>query len=118
MVSESVLDERIIEEEPKIFRFALLTFYFFHETHACFLFEIQAQSIISNHIEHRRHERLQDPDRFNRKPTLGELAVRQPQVISVDDEGYDSPNTKVRVRPPQKQSTGKSSLTLRYGQDC
>ena len=38
----------------------------------------QAQSIINDHIEHRRMERVEEPMRFDRKPTLGELAVRRP----------------------------------------
>lgn len=38
----------------------------------------KAQSIISDHIEHRRMERVEEPMRFDRKPTLGEMAVRRP----------------------------------------
>ena len=38
----------------------------------------QAYDIISDHIEHRRQERVENPGRFDRKPTLGELAVRRP----------------------------------------
>ena len=34
--------------------------------------------IINDHIEHRRQERYQNPDRFNVKPTLGEQCVRRP----------------------------------------
>lgn len=42
----------------------------------------KAQHIINNHIEHRAQERLRDPARFDRKPTLGELAARRPPVNS------------------------------------
>ena len=38
----------------------------------------QAQKIISNHLENRQRERMQDPDRFGMRPTLGELSLRQP----------------------------------------
>ncbi|KAM9470463.1 spermatogenesis-associated protein 4 [Clarias gariepinus] len=36
------------------------------------------QNIIHRHLEHRREERSQNPQRFNVKPTLGEQAVRLP----------------------------------------
>ncbi|XP_028816497.1 spermatogenesis-associated protein 4 [Denticeps clupeoides] len=32
--------------------------------------------IIQRHLQHRREERVQDPKRFNVKPTIGELAIR------------------------------------------
>lgn len=40
----------------------------------------QAQKIISNHLENRQRERMQDPDRFEITATLGETSVRQPTV--------------------------------------
>ena len=40
----------------------------------------QAQEIINNHIEYRRQERQEDPTRFDKKPTLGELAPRKAPV--------------------------------------
>ncbi|CAH1777067.1 unnamed protein product [Owenia fusiformis] len=38
----------------------------------------KSQHIINDHIENRRHERMEAPERFNIKPTLGELATRIP----------------------------------------
>jgi hypothetical protein len=43
-----------------------------------YCFSFQSQKIINDHIEHRRQERYQNPDRFNVKPTLGEQCVRRP----------------------------------------
>ncbi|ELT94042.1 hypothetical protein CAPTEDRAFT_154890 [Capitella teleta] len=37
----------------------------------------KTHSIISDHLDNRRKERLENPSRFNKKPTLGELAVRR-----------------------------------------
>ncbi|KAI5104786.1 spermatogenesis-associated protein 4, partial [Silurus meridionalis] len=36
------------------------------------------QNIIHRHVEHRREERSQNPQRFNVKPMLGEQAIRLP----------------------------------------
>ena len=47
------------------------------------LLPCQAQTIISDHIEYRRQERAEKPERFDRQPTLGELAVRHPAPPSV-----------------------------------
>lgn len=38
----------------------------------------QALSIIERHTQDRQEQRINNPDRFDRKPTLGELALRQP----------------------------------------
>ena len=43
-----------------------------------FDFILQATDIINNHIEMRRSERIDEPQRFDRKPTLGELCPRRP----------------------------------------
>lgn len=45
---------------------------------------LQAHAIISRHLEHRNLERLEDPKRFNIKPTVGELAVRTAPLQSPD----------------------------------
>jgi len=47
----------------------------------------KAHAIISRHLEHRSLERLEDPKRFNIKPTVGELAVRvaPPQSPGLND---------------------------------
>ena len=53
-------------------------------------FSPQAQHILNEHIEHRRQERVEDPARFDKKPTLGELAVRHPPLPEpVDAESVD-----------------------------
>lgn len=44
----------------------------------------KAQRIINNHIEYRQVERVADPLRFARKPTLGELAARRPPPLTKD----------------------------------
>ncbi|KAJ8297446.1 hypothetical protein KUTeg_023977 [Tegillarca granosa] len=38
----------------------------------------KSQKIINDHIEHRRQERFENPERFNVKPTLGDLCLRRP----------------------------------------
>lgn len=49
----------------------------------------KAHGIISDHIEYRRQERMENPKRFDRKPTLGERAVRRaPPPSQNDQEGY------------------------------
>merc|ERR1711976_403149 len=71
----------------------------------------KAHDIISNHIEYRRHERGENPGRFDRKPTLGELALRRPappsqgndEVPAYLDEGPDS-----REDPHKATSAGGS----------
>jgi len=53
----------------------------------------RSQKIINDHIDHRRIERLQDPDRFNIKPSIGERCVRKAvpaEVVSSEqDEDED-----------------------------
>ncbi|KAJ1215721.1 hypothetical protein NDU88_003329 [Pleurodeles waltl] len=44
------------------------------------------QTIVNIHLQQRKQERTEDPKRFNVKPTLGELAVRQPPPPSVQAE--------------------------------
>ncbi|XP_046354080.1 spermatogenesis-associated protein 4-like isoform X2 [Haliotis rufescens] len=38
----------------------------------------KSQKIINDHIDHRRVERFEDPQRFNVKPTIGEKSLRRP----------------------------------------
>ncbi|KAH3841837.1 hypothetical protein DPMN_115318 [Dreissena polymorpha] len=38
----------------------------------------KAQKIINDHIEHRRLERQENPDRFNIRPSVGEASFRRP----------------------------------------
>ncbi|XP_069487543.1 spermatogenesis-associated protein 4 [Ambystoma mexicanum] len=45
------------------------------------------QSVINIHLQQRKQERLEDPERFNLKPTLGELAVRlPPPPVPIEDK--------------------------------
>ena len=56
----------------------------------------QAQKIINEHIEHRRLERHENPDRFNIRPTVGESSFRRPlQPEDEADCGID-PNEQVQ----------------------
>ncbi|XP_031569927.1 spermatogenesis-associated protein 4-like [Actinia tenebrosa] len=48
----------------------------------------KAQSIINNHIEHRRQERTDDPKRFGIRPTLGELCPRLAPRQNIDHKKY------------------------------
>ncbi len=82
----------------------------------CMIFQCtcfsKAQSIISAHIDHRRAERFEDPQRFNRKPTLGELAPRKApppsQVVEqISQEGSSSPSQQ-----PASQSQTSRKLIL------
>ncbi|XP_064608391.1 spermatogenesis-associated protein 4-like [Liolophura sinensis] len=54
----------------------------------------KAQNILDNHIEHRREERLQDPKRFNVKPTLGERCPRRAPKLS----SYKTESTVVQEK--------------------
>lgn len=47
----------------------------------------QAHDVIRNHVEQRRADRLQDPDRFDIKPTIAEQALRRPppQTTAYDE---------------------------------
>ena len=59
------------------------------------LFCHQAQAIISAHIDHRRQERVEDPARFDKKPTLGEKCPRR----------APPPSQTVEHVPPEGAST-------------
>nr|XP_046152575.1 spermatogenesis-associated protein 4 [Oncorhynchus gorbuscha]XP_046152576.1 spermatogenesis-associated protein 4 [Oncorhynchus gorbuscha] len=50
----------------------------------------KVQAIIHMHLEQRAAERVQNPKRFNVKPTLGELAVRLPPSSHHGDDSSDS----------------------------
>ena len=66
-------------------------------------------------MEHRRVERHQNPKRFDKKPTLGELAVRkmpQPDHSMTDESFVDNQpqstansNTQLEARKGRLQST-------------
>lgn len=50
----------------------------------------KAQRIINDHIEHRRQERYQNPERFQVKPTLGEKCLRRPPPVPSQPTFEDS----------------------------
>ena len=70
----------------------------------------QAQHIINEHTEHRREEREQEPQRFCRKPTLGELAVRRAPSSYPADRDYYSEEPTVEKEDTKPQ--GSLSLHL------
>jgi len=49
--------------------------------------QLKAHDVIRNHVEQRRADRLQDPDRFDIKPTIAEQALRRPppQTTAYDE---------------------------------
>lgn len=59
----------------------------------------KAQHIINKHIEHRQQERVDNPNRFDKKPTLGELAIRRAPPSAHQSE--DSP-TECGTASPTK----------------
>ncbi|XP_074650094.1 spermatogenesis-associated protein 4-like [Tubulanus polymorphus] len=62
--------------------------------------QMKAQDIINDHIEHRRVERMENPDRFNIRPTLGELSERIP---SQNPPTYENESTMISTaRSPTK----------------
>jgi len=90
----------------------------------------KAQHIINQHIEHRREERCEFPDRFDKKPTLGDLAIRHPPYPQSAEPctSEDSPRSKSRsvklvdgkskasgrssCRSPVRQSASRESATM------
>ncbi|XP_070554443.1 spermatogenesis-associated protein 4-like [Ptychodera flava] len=75
----------------------------------------KAQNIVDNHIEHRREERFENPERFDIEPTLGQLSPRKPPQHSydADDISPDPRDTKPnsqqikRPTPPTKSRTSQ-----------
>ncbi|XP_030047389.1 spermatogenesis-associated protein 4 isoform X2 [Microcaecilia unicolor] len=61
----------------------------------------KVQAIIDRHLQHRHEERLENPKRFDLKPTLGELAVRL----------LPSPSTMEKLSNLLKQKRSKMSLS-------
>ena len=68
----------------------------------------QAQDIINQHIEYRRQERTENPERFDRKPTLGELAPRSAPVSNLREDTELSQPAPVE-KPSSRGAQGKSS---------
>ena len=81
----------------------------FHFYLSVFLLDIaQCQKIINDHIDHRRIERLQAPERFDIKPSIGERCVRkavpaQNVADELEDEKLATDNNDVAA-PGRVQS--------------
>ena len=65
---------------------------------------LQTQIIIDHHLDHRQQERLQDPERFGIRPTLGELARRR----TPSPENSDT--SKVSQHEKRSTSTGIAEI--------
>ncbi|KAK2179965.1 hypothetical protein NP493_464g01049 [Ridgeia piscesae] len=57
----------------------------------------KAQIIINNHIERRKQERKEAPDRFNVMATLGECSVRQPPPVKLASDTRTTSNISVKM---------------------
>ncbi len=69
----------------------------------------QAQSIINSHIGHRKQERYEMPDRFDKKPTLGEKAVRSappPPSRATTVDTLASAKSRTQIRTADQQAAG------------
>lgn len=67
------------------------------------------ESIINDHIEHRKVERTEDPKRFNKKVTIAEKAVRKP--AEREGSGY-SGNTYEEPEYSNLKSLGKNGQNM------
>ncbi|XP_022109395.1 spermatogenesis-associated protein 4-like [Acanthaster planci] len=78
----------------------------------------KAQEIIHKHIQHRQEERLEDPEHFDIKPTIGQKCVRRPPPANTytgEDVGWKDQsqavsrkqNTSTRKRSPEVPSNAK-----------
>jgi len=56
--------------------------------------------VIRQHVDQRRMDRVQDPKRFDIKPTVGEKALRKPppQSTAYDDHNDQAVSTPMCVR--------------------
>lgn len=73
---------------------------------------MQAQNIIERHMHDREEQRINNPDRFDRKPTLGELALRHPpqQRYSFQDGSEKIPSpVGTQVAFEEKDDSVRSS---------
>jgi len=68
----------------------------------------KSQKIINDHIDHRRIERLQDPDRFYIKPSIGERCVRKamPAEVVSTEQSNDEEEEMTRQMIPNAAPTG------------
>ncbi|XP_072040938.1 spermatogenesis-associated protein 4-like [Amphiura filiformis] len=78
----------------------------------------RAQEIIHKRIQHRQEERLEDPDRFCIKPTIGQQCIRKPpmqpgheqdeEIGSSSRQEQGSPVTQKQWTPPAEQTRSES----------
>lgn len=72
----------------------------------------KAQTIINGHLLHRRDEREQDPLRFDRKPTLGELAPRSAPAQREDTEISQGGQDTVNYTLGKQNNTAKTNNNM------
>lgn len=66
-------------------------------TYLLFLLSQQTHDVIRSHVEQRRTDRLQYPDRFDITPSIAEKALRRPppQSTAYDDSNDHQVGTRV-----------------------
>ncbi|KAK2144712.1 hypothetical protein LSH36_736g00015 [Paralvinella palmiformis] len=78
----------------------------------------KAQIIINDHREYRRQQRVEDPERFSLKPTLGELAVRKepsPEHEQTEDgEEPENKNTEESSKIPERTEKEEQDNEIPY----
>lgn len=74
----------------------------------------KAHAIISRHLEHRNLERLEDPKRFNIKPTVGELAVRTAPLQSPDLNDIDHKLNDITLEDDSDERPSKSGGGVQF----
>lgn len=62
----------------------------------------QAQKIINEHIEHRRQERQENPERFNIHPSIGDASFRRP--LHAQEEPGQVPDQARNEEPERSKS--------------
>uniref|UniRef100_H2YZN9 Spermatogenesis-associated protein 4 n=2 Tax=Ciona savignyi TaxID=51511 RepID=H2YZN9_CIOSA len=73
----------------------------------------KAHAIISRHLEHRNLDRMEDPTRFNIKPTIGELAVRVPPLQQDEAAAHDTWSAKKESAHSEREQSKTSSVQFR-----
>ena len=90
----------------------------FHLDSSILLLDIlQCQKIINDHIDHRRVERLQEPTRFDIKPSIGERCVRKPiptQAVSDETEDEKVAGDGGEMAPPGREQSEYGSVLLSF----
>ncbi|XP_077984147.1 spermatogenesis-associated protein 4-like [Glandiceps talaboti] len=73
----------------------------------------KAQNIVDRHIEYRREERYENPERFDMMPTLGQLSPRKPPQPTYEEDNQ-TPETQARKlssRPVKKPTPPMKART-------